>query len=242
MVKRKKSIWQIFALSGAISTVFYALHLFVGEYLCSDYDPIRQTVSELTASGAPNAQFLRIFTNLYAIFALIFAITLYFIFRKAKVNRVAQTGAVLLFIMEITTFIGYYLFALDIGKDMLSFSNLVYMTVTIVVVICTVSFAFFTGVGLRKSVGYKGIGSFVFYYAFVLTIFGTLTSIMIMRGMLLAGMMERINIFSLMICIFVLSISLFRKKIVPSHTIFINSQKKKKIKRIDIQYNTGKRW
>lgn len=241
MAKKKKSIWQIFVLSGAISVVFYALHIIIGEYLWPEYDPIWQTISELTAAGAPDAQFLRLFTSLYGIFAVIFAFSLYFIFKKAKVNRFAQIGTVLLIIMEIASFIGYYLFPLDMGATVQSFSNIMHMAVTAIVVICTIGFAFFTGIGLQKSVGYKSLGSFVLFCAFVITIFGALTPIVMMKGILISGLTERLNIYTLMICVFILSICLFHKKIVPSHTIFINAKKKKKKKQINIQYKTGKK-
>jgi len=241
MAKKKKSIWQIFVLSGAISAVFYILHIILGEYLWPEYDPIRQMISELTAVGAPNAQFLRIFTVFYGVFAMIFAFSLYFILKKAKLNRFAQIGTVLLLIMEIASFIGYYLFPLDMGEGVRSFSNLMHIVVTAIVIVCTIGFAFFTGVGLRKSVGYKSIGSFVLFCAFIITIFGALTPIMMMRGILISGLTERINIYSLILCVFILSIYLFRKRIVPSHTIFINTKKKKKKKQIDLQYKTNKK-
>jgi len=229
MANKKKSIWQILVISGAISVIFYALHVIIGGLLWPEYSHIRQTISELTAVGAPNTEFLRMFTVFYGIFAIIFALSLFFVLRKARVKKLAQIGTVVLLIMEIASFIGYYLFPLN-TQNLQGFSNFMHMIVTAIVIICTIGFSFFIGIGLRKSVGYKSIGNFVLFCAFVITIAGVATPIVIMQGIAIAGLMERINIYTLMTCIFVLSIYLCQKKIIPSHTVVINRKKKKKSK------------
>ena len=88
----KRSIWQWLGLAGAVSAVVYVAHVVLGGLLWQGYSHITQTISELTADSAPNAQLLRVLTTVYGILALAFAVCLVFILRKQNAKRTALSA------------------------------------------------------------------------------------------------------------------------------------------------------
>lgn len=211
MEKIKKSLWQILSISGFIGIIIYFAHVILGGILWDSYNPITQTISELTSGDAPNKEILSIFTAVYGVLLVIFSFSMYFIFKKFKVHKVAIIGSVLLIIMETSSFIGYNLFPLTSVTEM-NFQNAMHIVVTIVVVVCSIAAIFFVGIGLIKTDSYKRIGIFVLICAIIFTASGSLTPISMANNLRIAGLTERINIFTLQICLSVLSVSLFKSK------------------------------
>ncbi len=205
----KKSLWQILSLSAILGVIFYIIHVILGGILWKGYNHMTQTISELTGENAPDAAFLSKLTFAYGILLVIFSISLLMIFLQKKVHKLAILGSILLIVMEITSLIGYSLFPLNTELDMSSFQNMMHMVVTAVVVICTIGFGFFIGIGLLKTKGLKRIGIFVLVCAIIITVAGSLTPITMVNNIPIAGLFERINIFTLHICTIGLSISSF---------------------------------
>lgn len=210
MVKGKKDIWQILSISGAAGIIFYFLHVILGGILWEGYSHIVQTISELTASNAPNGDLLRILTSVYGVLMIIFSIALYCIFKRKNLKKTAIIGSALLIIMETTSLFGYSLFPLDTTGVMMNFRNIMHIVVTAVVVLSSIGSIFFIGIGLYKSAGYKGIGAFVLICAVIFTVSGMISPVIMAKGIPIAGLIERINIFTLQICLFVLSVYIFR--------------------------------
>lgn len=209
---RSKGLLRILSLTGLLGVIAYTAHVILGGILWKEYNPVSQSISELTGNGAPNAAFLTIFTTIYGILVVIFSVCVYLRFRSMKVRNAALTGAVLLIIMEATSLIGYWLFPLNQqqGVTLMDFQNIMHLVVTAVVVICTIFSGYFIGIGLRKS-GHKGIGLFIIICSIIITVFGAFTPISMGAGLPVSGLAERINIFSLQLWIAVLSVYLFVK-------------------------------
>lgn len=209
---KKKSIWQVLSLTGLLGVIAYTAHVVLGGILWKEYNPITQSISELTGNGAPNAALLSIFTTIYGILVVIFSVCVYINFKTMRVKRTALIGAVLLIIMEVTSLVGYSLFPLNQqqGVSLMDFQNIMHLAVTGVVVICTIGSGYFIGIGLRRS-GIKGIGLFIIICSIVITVFGAFTPISMGAGLPVSGLAERINIFSLQLWISVLSVYLFIK-------------------------------
>ncbi|ANU10210.1 hypothetical protein BBH88_07795 [Planococcus antarcticus DSM 14505] len=207
---RHKRYWQTGALSGAISAVVYMIHVIMGGILWNGYSHIRQTISELTGNGAPDAEMLRVFTIGYGILAVIFSIIVYVLFRKYQVHRIAQFGAILLLIMHIASLIGYSLFPLEQGGEVLTFGNFMHLAITATVVIATVGAMFAIGYGLWLTKDFRAIGLFTLACAIVIVLAGIATPIVFNREMPFAGLVERVIIFTLQLWTFVLSLYLYR--------------------------------
>lgn len=220
ITKTRKSIWQLLSLTGLIGVLFYTAHVLIGGFLWQGYSHLSQTISELTANGAPDAGFLSILTTIYGILMIIFSVSLYFIFRALEVKNVARIGAILLIVMEVTSLGGYSFFPLDEAGSTMNFQNIMHIVVTAVVVLTTLSCFYFTGIGLLKTPGFSKIGRFVLIMAVIITVAGFATPMTMASGLPFSGLVERLNIFSIQTCLSVLSIYFFlRQKPVVVETI-----------------------
>ncbi len=208
----KKSIWQILAISGALSALVYLAHVVLGGILWPEYSHIRQMISDLTGDGAPNAGLLRVFTTVYGVLACIFAVSLLMAFRALKVRKAARVGAVLLIIMEVSSLVGYGLFPLSESAEM-NVQNIGHIVVTAVVVLTTVTCGFFIAAGLLKTPGFKKLGVFMLVCSCVMVAAGLLTPVTMATGSPIVGLVERINILTLQLWIFVLSVCVVRKRL-----------------------------
>lgn len=211
MEKQKKTYRQLLSLAGIIGAAAYIAHVIIGGILWEGYSHITQTISELTGSQGPNADFLLIFTNIYGICMIIFSVNLILQIRQKRLHKAVWIGALLLTIMEITSYVGYSLFPLDTSGDLSGFQNIMHMVVTAVVVLCTISMGFFMGVGMRSNPEYKKLGTFILICAVVITVFGAMTPAFMANNIPVSGLTERINIFTLQICLSVISVTMYHK-------------------------------
>ncbi len=207
----KRSFWQWLGLAGAASAVVYAAHVVLGGILWGGYSHLTQTISELTADGAPNAELLRVFTTVYGILALVFSVCLVFTLRNFQAKRVAVLGAVLLLVMEFASLVGYGLFPLRGGTEM-DPENMGHLIVTGIVVICTISSVLLVGLGLVKTPGFKALGVFSIVCAAMIVVSGGMTPVAIATELPVGGLIERLNIFTLQTWVFVTSVSMLRKR------------------------------
>lgn len=207
---RQKNYWQVLALSGAASTLLYMIHVIVGGILWDGYSHVRQTISELTGNGAPDAEMLRIFTLGYGVLAVLFSVAVYVLFRKYKVDGIARFGAILLLIMYGASLIGYGLFPLEQGGEVLTFGNFMHLATTAIVVIATVGALFAIGYGLLLTKNFRGIGLFTLICAIVIVLAGVATPIVLNNELPYAGLVERVTIFTLQLWMFMLAIYLYR--------------------------------
>jgi len=202
--------WRWLGLAGALSAVVYAAHVIVGGLLWQGYSHLTQTISELTADGAPDASLLRVFTTVYGVLALIFAAWLIFALRRTSVKRTAIVGAVLLFVMEFASLVGYGLFPLRGGTEM-DPENMGHLIVTGIVVVCTIGSVLLCGIGLRRTAGLKALGVFSLVCVGIIVVSGGMTPVAMANDLPVAGLIERINIFTLQTWVFVMSAALVRK-------------------------------
>lgn len=211
----KRNIWQWLGLAGALSALVYVAHVVLGGILWEGYSHLTQTISELTADGAPSAGLLRVFTTTYGILALVFALCLVIVLRKFRAKHAAVVGAALLLIMEFASLVGYGLFPLRGGTEM-DPENLGHLIVTGIVVLCTISSVLLIGLGLVKTPGFKALGVFSIVCAGVIVVSGGMTPVAIAKELPIGGLIERINIFTLQTWIFVLSLVLLRRRSIAS--------------------------
>ena len=209
---KNKSIWQIIAISGALSAVVYLAHVILGGLLWPGYSHIQQMISDLTGDGAPDAAMLRVFTTVYGILACIFAVSLLMSFRALKVRRAARIGAVLLIIMEVSSLVGYGLFPLSESAEM-NVQNIGHIVVTAVVVLTTETCGFIIAAGLLKTEGFRKLGVFMLVCSCVMVGAGLMTPVTMATGWPIGGLVERLNILTLQLWILVLSVSVFRKRL-----------------------------
>ena len=83
-----------------------------------------------------------------------------------------------------------------------------HLIVTVIVVLCTITCGFFIGIGLKKT-PLRKTGLFVFVCAMIMVVAGGMTPVSMANNLPIAGLVERINIFTLQIWIAVLSLRVF---------------------------------
>ena len=189
---------------GMIGVIFYFIHVFLGQMLWPDYDPITMDISSLTAEGAPNAGLLRIFTTIYGIFFLTFAFGM--VLKAWKLyHRITKAGYVMFLIMALTTTAGYALFPLTGDKTVMNFQNMMHIIVTVIVVFTTILSFYLLAFGYLKQEKLKALGRISFITAVLITILGALNPIGMATNINILGLTERFVIFPLQGFVFFLS-------------------------------------
>ncbi len=188
-----------------ISVIFYFIHVFLGQALWKSYNPITTDISTLTAIGSPNAEIIGIFTLIYGICAVIFAIGLVIESFNKKYNIITKLGFIFLLAMTIVSFIGYTLFPLNPSQTVSSFQNMMHIIITGMTVLLTILFLFFIGIGFIKKEKFKKLGKISLIVAILVILFGMLNPINLALGLNILGLTERLVIFTLEIFIFFLS-------------------------------------
>lgn len=216
-----KSVGQLLGMVGLIAVLLYLVHVVWGGLSWAGYNPMTQTISELTGSTSPNAAALTVLTTAYGIGMVICSIGIVLAWRESSAPRLVNIGAILLLVMTAASLIGYALFPLDLVGAVDSPQNLGHYIVTGVVVLCTLGSVWLVGIGLVRTRAHRRLGLFSLVCASVITVFGGITPAAIANGWPISGLTERINIFTLLAWVCVLAVSLYRR---PARSDLVSAQ------------------
>jgi hypothetical membrane protein len=199
--KNMETIKKILPLFGIISVVFYFLHVFLGTLLYPNYNSMAQAVSDLTAANSPSKNIAMIFTFLYGLFSVTFAIY-FFIILKRTINPFVTFAALFLCVMTIVSFLGYAFFPLSESGFANTFQDKMHMVVTIAVVLCTIIALILFTIGFFKTENLKFL-AIISLCTFLLLFIGAM--LMKMLPQKYFGIAERINVYSIVVYIGILS-------------------------------------
>ena len=188
---------------GMIATVFYLSHVFLGQILWKEYNPITTDISTLTAVGSPNADLLTIFTLIYGLCLIIFSIGMVIKFFKGN-NNLIKIGFSFLLIMSIVSLIGFSLFPLSADRTAMNFQNMMHIIFVGITVILTIIYQFLIAFGYLKS-KFKLLGNISLVVAILIVFFGFLSPLSLSLGLNIIGLTQRLVIFTIVIYIFFLS-------------------------------------
>jgi len=189
---------------GMVGSILYLLHIIIGSILWKGYSQLNQPVSDLTSANAPNKALLSIFTNGYLICSVIFIVSLY-IYTKKSSNKMFKAGAILFFVMDVVTFM-YTFFPEDMPGTKLSFQGLMHIVITVPIVLCSILFPFFIGIGLKKAKKFKKFAKYSIITSVVIFISGAMSPIWIANNLPCFGLVERITIGAIQLWMFVCSL------------------------------------
>lgn len=206
----KSYLRTILLSSGMLAVVIYLLHILIGGYLWKTYSHLQQPISDLTATGAPNRFLLLLFTNIYGVLALIFAVSLT-IFERKEHHKLVFFGGISFIILHIVS-ISYSFFPQDLPGAESTFAGTMHLAVTVLIVPFTILTPLLIGFGLRKDKAWKTLGNFSLICGILIIIFGGLTGFFFAKGLPYFGLVERINIGTLQIWTFVMSYKLLKSK------------------------------
>jgi len=206
----KRYLRTILLSSGMLAVVIYLMHVLLGGYLWETYSHLQQPISDLTATGAPNRFLLLLFTNVYGVLALIFAVSFTIFERKERHKLVFWGGMCFIFLHVVS--ISYSFFPQDLPGAETTFAGMMHLAVTVLIVPFTILTPLLIGFGLKKEKAWKALGNFSLICGILIIIFGGLTGFFFAKGLPYFGLVERINIGTLQIWTFVLSYKLLKSK------------------------------
>lgn len=193
---------------GMLSVVVYILHVFIGGLLWPGYSHIHHPISDLTATGAPNRNLLVVLTNIYGIMALFFSIA-FLILEGTKHSKLVFWGAISLVLMHIVS-ISYSFFPQDLPGRETSFAGMMHLVVTIMIVPFTILTPLLIGFGLRTEHKWRSLGIFSVVCGILILVFGGLSAFFYAQKLPFFGLVERLNIGTLQMWMFVLSFEFLR--------------------------------
>jgi hypothetical protein len=138
---------------GALGALIYLVHVVLGGILWEGYSHLMQPISDLTASGAPDRSLLSVITLIYGAFSIIFAISAYlYIINFAPI--IARIGMLFFLAMHIVS-ITYGLFPQDLPGSPVTFTGVMHLVITGVIIPLTIISPILIGLGFRRIQAFK---------------------------------------------------------------------------------------
>ncbi len=196
--------------TGVLAVIVYFIHVVIGGILWQGYSHLHQPISDLTATGSPNKDLMLIFTTSYGILALLFAVSFTFIESKNH-HKVVFWGGVSFIALHFIS-IAYGLFPQDLPGAPATFSGIMHMVITALIVPFTILTPFLIGLGLIKESKWKNFGVYSIITGIMIVIFGGAAGVFFAEKLPYFGLVERLNIGTLQLWTLLLSIKLFMTK------------------------------
>ncbi|MBP1676945.1 MAG: hypothetical protein H6Q20_1504 [Bacteroidetes bacterium] len=197
-----------FMLSGALAAFLYLYHVVAGGLLWPGYSHLMEPISNLTAAGAPDRDFLLLITNAYSAFALFFSL-LFFAFYAYNYGKLVFLGALCLLILE-TISLAYGFFPEDLPGAVATFNGKMHIIVTMLIVPFTIISPLLLGLGFRKFEIWKKFAGYSVITSVLIVIFGSLSAIFYIGNLPFFGLVERLNIGSLQLWLTIFSLKIYK--------------------------------
>lgn len=203
-------MWKKLSGLGMLGVAAYVLHVVLGGFLWKGYDHLNQAISDLTGSDAPNKDLLIVITLVYAVLCIVFVFSAYMYTRKA-VPKIMSAGLLVFLAMHLVSST-YNLFPVDLAGTPMSALGFMHIVVTVLIVPLTILAPILTGVGLLRVEGMRGFGKFSIAVGIFIFFAGGASAVFAAQQLPYFGLVERLNIGSLQLWTFLLSMKLFSSK------------------------------
>ena len=188
------------ALSGVIAAIFYLSHVIGGRMVWSSYNPLIQPISDLTAITSISQPVASKILWGYNIFNLLFCGVLLVFFKSFfPINKIFYSGLLLKALAELLSTFGYKLFPLADTAWGNSFQNTMHYAITAVIVFSYIILSILLAFGLSKAKKYPKMTCFlkIFSIVFIGSGFFTVLATQVLPSYI--GVIERVNLYSLMV-------------------------------------------
>ena len=188
------------ALSGVIAAIFYLSHVIGGRMVWSSYNPLIQPISDLTAITSISQPVASKILWGYNIFNLLFCGVLLVFFKSFfPINKIFYSGLVLKTLAELLATFGYKVFPLADTAWGNSFQNTMHYAITAVIVFSYIVLSILLALGLFKTKKYPKMTCFlkIFSIVFIGSGFFTVLATQVLPSYI--GVIERVNLYSLMV-------------------------------------------
>jgi hypothetical membrane protein len=195
---------------GALGALVYVIHVVLGGILWEGYNHLMQPISDLTASGAPDRGLLSLITLIYGVFSIIFSISAYLYIKKFT-PKIAKIGMLFFLAMHVVS-ITYGLFPQDLPGSPVTFTGVMHLIITGVIIPLTILSPLLVGLGFRRIRAFKNYGIYSIVTGIVIFIAGGAAAIFFINKLPYFGLVERINIGFLQLWMLITSLKLFTSK------------------------------
>ncbi|OHX48956.1 hypothetical protein BB776_04550 [Planococcus salinarum] len=195
---------------GALGVLAYVIHVVLGGFLWEGYSHLHQPISDLTARGAPNRGLLSSITFLYGVFSILFAASAYIVIKRFA-PKISRIGMLLFLVMQVIS-ITYGLFPQDLPGAPMTFTGLMHLVITALIVPLTILAPLLVGIGFRKIRSFQSYGNYSIATGGIILIAGGSAAFFFANQWPYFGLVERINIGVLQLWMLVTSIRLFTMK------------------------------
>lgn len=214
-------MWKNMTVFGMIGSLLYLLHVVLGGILWHGYNHLMQPISDLTAGGAPDRALLSVITLLYGICSILFAVSA-LAYVKNLVPKLVRAGLMVFLAMHIVS-ITYGVFPQDLPGAAVTFTGTMHIVVTFLIVPLTILAPFLIGFGLRKVSEFKSFGTYSVITGIIIFIAGGTTAVFFANKLPYFGFVERINIGTLQLWMFLLSMKLFRTTVITGKATVVKA-------------------
>jgi len=191
--------------------IFYLPGDFIGDTITPEYNYITNAVSELIQSGAEDRIFLSSFLFLHAVMIILFAIGI-IIQHPYKQSKSVFMGGILLLVIGINYVMSSSIFPMDpIGTEP-TFPGVMHLILLGASVVSTFILMPLLAVGLKRSYNWKYFSTFTFLCLTVIIITGITTPVVLVNGIEVMGLTERIVAYTFYIWMFGLAYLLIKEK------------------------------
>ncbi|WP_020601200.1 DUF998 domain-containing protein [Spirosoma panaciterrae] len=200
---------SVFLMSGMVAVGLYGLHIVLGGMLWPGYDHLQQPISDLTANDAPNRDLLMVFTTMYSVLALLFALTVATT-EGSRHGRLVFWASVTFVLLHLISLL-YGFFPEDLPNSAPTFRGVLHIVITALIVPCTIATPLLLGYGLRTDPVWRPFARYSILTGFLILLFGSLTAFFYVNKLAYFGLVERLNIGVLQVWTFFLSLKLTRR-------------------------------
>lgn len=200
-------MWKKLTSFGMFGALAYVLHVVLGGILWKGYNHLMQPISDLTATGSPNRELLTKITDLYALLSIIFALSALICARKFD-SKLLKSGLIIFLCMHIVS-ASYRFFPEDLQGVPLTFTGLMHLVVTGAVAPLSLLSPLLLGIAFSRIKEFKKCSAYSILTSIVMFIAGGITVYLMANKLPYFGLFERINIGSLQIWMFFISLRLF---------------------------------
>jgi len=199
----KMNIYQILAICGMLSPIFYTLMWIIGGKLQPDYSHIKNDISSLFAVGAKNKKLMQFFIIVSSVLLFIFYLGL----NEGLGDKGSTIGPYLFILASILGILIAFFFPLDEGGKMITWRGKMHLILVILMGILTIVSMIALWLRLKDVTGWSVFANYSLVSAIVALI------LLIISGMFIksnyTGLLERLGVTPFQLFYFILPLMIF---------------------------------
>jgi hypothetical membrane protein len=195
--------------TGILTPLLYIFTVVLGGALWPGYSHVRQAISELSMSGAPNLALMDGLFSFYGMLLLAFSIGFSLRWSKAE-NRPLTLSGIALALCALAGLLMKF-FRQDPISEPLTFTGTMHLILAGVTSLGTIFAIFFAAAGFHKLPFGAGLRVFSLVMGFIVLVSGGLTAAGTTQLPAIFGILERTTIGAFMLWLLVISVTLLRR-------------------------------